>query len=130
MAEQIFFHEAEILSHYLIGESSSEKEKQLYADAQEKLDVVLSSSEKKLWNFLMRNGWAIPLADAALAVKNPSSSIRRKIFIMLAILEASPNHCNYFLPEKRNLFYLMKIFFVGTRAIARRIFGIILLKFI
>ncbi|MBI3502485.1 MAG: hypothetical protein HY063_11900 [Bacteroidetes bacterium] len=130
MADIDYFREAEILSHYLIHQSPSKKEKLLYADAMQKLNIHLSLEEEKKWNFLMKNNWALPFADAALAVKNPSSTIRRKIFLMLAILEASPKHCEYFLPKKYSSLYLVTFFFVSIRAIARRIFGSLLLKFI
>ena len=128
MTDANYFQEAEILSLYLIRQSPSEKEKILYAGAMQKLNICLSSYEEKQWHFLMKNNWALPFADAALAVKDSSSSIRRKIFLMLAILEASPNHIEYFLPKKHSAFYLIQLFFVGIRAITRRMFGFLLLK--
>jgi hypothetical protein len=130
MTEMNYFREAEILSQYLIGQLPAEKEKMLYADAMQKLDISFSHAEEKQWRFLMKNKLLIPFIDSALAVKNPSSSIRRKIFIMLAILEASPNYTEYFLPKKHSPIYMVKIFFVGIRAITRRILGLFLLKLI
>ena len=130
MADFNHIQEADILSRYLIGQSASQKEKQLYSDALTKLRVALSASEEKLWTFMMQHRWAIPLVDAALAAENSSSSVRRRIFIMLAILEASPRYCNYFLPQQRSLLYMVTILFVVTGAIARRITGILLLKLI
>ena len=128
MTDVNYFQEAEILSFYLIRQPPSEKEKLLYANAMQKLNVRLSSSEEKQWRFLMKNIWALPFADAALAVKDSSSSIRRKIFLMLAILEASPNHVECFLPKKHSAFHLILLFFVGIRSMTRRMFGFLLLK--
>lgn len=128
MADFNHIQEADILSHYLIGQSASQKEKQLYSDALTKLRVVLSASEEKLWTFMMQHRWAISLVDAALAAENSRSSVRRRIFIMLAILEASPRYCNCFLPQQRSLLYMVTILFVVTGAIGRRIAGILYLS--
>ena len=123
-------NEASILAEYLLGKASTEQETLLYNNAMEELHIFLTEEEQKIWDYMMNNHWSIPTIDGALALTEPNGTIRRKIFIMLAILEASPADNERFLPRRFNPLYIFKILFSGIRAVIRAIIGLILLKFI
>src|SRR5215510_7923145 len=95
---QIYCHEADTISFYLIGKLPSQREKDLYAAAMQRLNIVLNEKETLLWGKMLKYKRLMAFYDAGLALTNPSSSIRRKIFVMLAILETSPGYTDYFLP--------------------------------
>ena len=120
--------EAEQIGLYLLSGSIQETEKKIYADAMQKLNISFSEYEQLLWNKMLKNKWNMACIDAALAVQEPSNPVRRKLFTMLAILEASPNYTSYFLSRKFSIFYLLKIGIIGFRAILRALVGIFIVN--
>ena len=89
--------EAQTLSHYLIGADAAPEEAERFANAHEVLAIALTEREQRLFSLAMEHPVLLGPIDGALALVNPTSAIRRKIFMMLAILEASPWHCDAFL---------------------------------
>ncbi len=122
--------EANLISKYLIGCEVNEKEIELYSTAMKKLEVNLNEREIKIWNFILNNAWSLGSLDAVLAFKNPEGAIRKKIFVMLAVLEANTMHTKKFLPIGFGFFSTLTILWAGMRSIFRFLFGSILIKFI
>jgi hypothetical protein len=125
--EQLYL-EAEQVSLYLLGISPGEKEKSTYAAAMQKLDIQFSGYEKALWDSMLKSRRRMACLDAALAFREPGNNTRRKLFTMLAILEASPDHTSYFLSRDFSFFYFFKIGLVGMRAVWRAMTGTIMLN--
>lgn len=121
-------YEAEQISNYLLGISAHDSEKNTYADAMQKLNIRFSEYEQALWNNMLKNKWRMACIDAGLALKDPNNNVRRKLFTMLAILEASPNYTFYFLSRNFSFFYLFKLGAVGLRAVVRAMAGIIIVN--
>jgi len=76
----------EIISRYIMGNSSLLSDPQLEED----LSIL---------NFIRQFEWVLPFMDAACGILRPRSLLRKKILLMVAILEASPYYTNHFLPE-------------------------------
>lgn len=89
----------EIINMYIMGNSS------LLSDSQ--LDTDLS-----LVAFIRQYDWALPFLDAACAILQPHSLLRKKILLMVAILEASPHYTKHFLPERVSM---VRFFFTMVR---------------
>jgi hypothetical protein len=123
-------NEAIILSKYLLGQGSSEQEDKLYHEAMTRLNILLTGQEAKVWKYMMTHPRSVPYIDAALALTKPNGNIRRKIFVMLAILEASPTHSDQFLPLRFNSLYFFKVMYSSIRSVLRALTGIILLKLV
>lgn len=121
-------YEAEQIGNYLLGVSIQDSEKATYADAMDKLNIQFSNYEQLLWNSMLKSKWRMACIDAGLAFKDPNNNTRRKLFTMLAILEASPNYTSYFLSKNFSFFYLFKVGLVGTRAVVRAMIGIIIVN--
>jgi hypothetical protein len=115
-----FIFEAKQISNYLLPVPVRDSEKETYADAMQKLDIKFSKYEQALWKNMLKSKWRMACIDAGLAL--------RKLFTMLAILEASPNYTSYFLSQNFSFFYVFKLFFVGLRAILRAIIGLIIVN--
>jgi hypothetical protein len=54
--------------------------------------------EEAVVRFAVRNPWSLPLLDAASGVVAPDSLLRRKLLLMLAVLETDPTHQGAFDP--------------------------------
>lgn len=66
-----------------------------------------SVEDEAILDLVRRHAWSLPFLDAAAGLIRPDSLLRRKILLMLAILETSPELARRFEPEdsgKMNLF--------------------------
>ena len=120
--------EAELITSYLLSSNVGEREKLIYAEAMRKLNIELSPYEQMLWSRMMQGKVRMAFIDAGLALKDPNNNVRRKLFTMLAILEASPNYTEYFLPKNYSFFYFFKLSFVAMRAVYRALVGVLMIK--
>jgi len=121
--------EAEVIARYLIGISPTAEEKQRYGQAAAECGLRMNESEAALWARMMNHPSLIAPIDSALALRNPLSPIRQRIFIMLAILEATPRNANLFLPKSRGDWFF-RLIVPGLRAVANAGAGLILLMFV
>jgi hypothetical protein len=119
--------EAELLCYYLVNRPLSDEAAMLFARASELHPVFLSAAEQKAWNHCLKHPSMITFIDAALAIRKTNSGIRRKIFLMFAVLESLPEYHTCFLPSSRSPFYPVYIFFRGVLATMKSIIGQIIL---
>jgi hypothetical protein len=117
--------EAVILVRYLVNQPALPEAIHLYTEALAHHIIDLTKRQQKIWQFCLRNSWALPLVDAALAFGEKYSPVRKKIYIMLAILETQPAYNDHFLPHKRSSFFPVFVFFrlliAGWRCIAGKV---------
>lgn len=100
--------EAILYSHYLIGREPSNEMVKRYVHANQKLGIQeVDLSEKNILEFSINHPWSIPFLDAATGIIKPHSMLRKKIYTMAAVLEASPRYCGDFFPENISLFILI-----------------------
>jgi hypothetical protein len=118
--------ESRIFTRYLTGRDVTSQAGRLYRAATHGSNP--DDDDKKLLNFMVAHPWSIGLIDAGLVFHRPASEARRRLYVMLAILEASTEYCDIFLPKKRNLFYLLVIFYAGLRAVVKAGLGLLLVK--
>jgi hypothetical protein len=121
-------YEAEQIGRYLLPTTIQDSEKNTYADAMQKLNISFSKYEQALWNSMLKSKWKMACIDAGLAFKDPNNIARRKLFTMLAILEASPNYTKCFFSRKFSFFYLFIVGFAGIRAIVRAMIGVLIVN--
>ncbi len=118
--------QASLLARYLIGKSVSDsKVVELYEAA---VTRDQSQAEEKLVQFAFKHPWLIPSLDAALVFVRPHSELRRRIYIMFAVLESMPQFADLFLPRKFRFTDVVALVFTGFRAVCRAIVGFILMK--
>jgi hypothetical protein len=92
--------EANRIGLYLLGRWPSPQEAERYLRAHQMLDLQLDGYEASLLRLALSNRLLSGMVDGGLAVIRPTSAIRRKFFVMLAILEASPQSSRWFLHEE------------------------------
>jgi len=122
--------EAQVFTKYLIGKEADSLSVDLYVKANNKLNIPLTEKESKRLDFIVRNPSLIGTVDGALALRNPESGIRKKIYIMFAILESNPAYADYFLPKEHKGSYFISIIGTGIRAAWNALTGFILLAWI
>ena len=118
--------EATLFSSYLVSREASPQAVRLYANAMNNSEP--SDSDKKILHFMTKHKSSIGFIDAGLVITNPTSEVRRRLYVMTAILEASTEHQDLFLPKKRSPWYVFAVMYTGIRAVMKAIFGILLLK--
>lgn len=127
--ESLLSKEAKVFSRYLIGQEADEQSVQLYINANKTLNITLIDKEVKRLTFLLNNLSFIGMADGALAITDSESGIRKKIYVMFAILESRPIFSSYFLPKENNS-PILSLIGSGIRATWNTLIGLILLLWI
>ncbi len=121
--------EAHLLSRYLTRQSPTAEVVTLYTHALENIDTSGSPKQERIWQCCCKYPGMLPLADAALATSDRYHPVRQRIFIMLAILETQPGYTHFFLPRKRPVLYIARIFFSLASASLKFLAGKIALWF-
>jgi len=97
VAPDSYRQEAVQFSRYLISEDPTPEEVERYARACERFGLRESRSDPVLAACMRHPSW-VGLLDGACALTEPQHPLRRKLAILTAILEASPEHVESFLP--------------------------------
>jgi hypothetical protein len=88
------------IARHLVGEAALPEE---IARWREAVRVHGAGAERerdrRLWSLIARRPALIGVVDAGLALFDPHGPVRHRLFLMLAILEASPGHTARFLPR-------------------------------
>jgi hypothetical protein len=77
-----------------------------------------------------RHRWSIGFVDAGLAVSRPDSVVRTRLLVLSAILEASPELADMFLPTPKPAIYAAYAALVGLRAALKAAIGLVLVRWI
>jgi len=118
--------EAETLGRYLLGSVPSPEEIERYVRGSRVLfsgSPDATSREAAVVEFALRRRWALPLLDGACGLVEPDSLLRRKLILMLAVLETSPGRAEAFEPITGSLAAVLARLFLraakgGIRCIA------------
>lgn len=120
--------EADRIALYIVGKHAGESEKALYARAMRTLDPVMTEAESALWSSMVRSRRRMAWADAGLALLRPSSVIRRRLLVMVAILEASTAYADQFLPRRYPPIKAIGVAASAVRGAFRGVAGVLLVK--
>jgi hypothetical protein len=120
--------EANLFGRYFLGTPPSPAVVKLYTSAMAANAGQASASDRKLLAFAHTHPWSIGYIDAAVALLQPGSEFRRRLYVMCSILEATPDYHTYFLPQHRSWWYIPYIIWVGIRAVYKAIVGIVIVK--
>ena len=129
-AEAALRTEARQFGAYLLGAEPPEASVELYGQAVETLGLVGSDKDRRLLQFMARHRWSIGLVDAGLALRRPDSTVRTRLLVLSALLEARPELADRFLPAPRPAIYLGYAALVGLRAVLRAASGLVLVGWI
>lgn len=120
--------EASIVTRYLIKRNPTVPVTNLYIRAMQASDLPVSEKDKRLLNLMRRYPFLLRFFDAGLALTEPTSEVRRRLFVMFSILESTPEYADHFLSKKRSLLYLIPLGLSGTLAVLQALIGIVCIK--
>ena len=120
--------EAKIIGRYLLGKEINNQPIALYKTAIEKHNFQPGPKDHGLESFAFRYPVFFGFIDGGMALVNKQSLLRKKIFLMLAILETIPEHSDMYLSKERSFVEFIKMILAGVRGLVRGVFGLILVK--
>ena len=122
--------EAAIFARYLVGRDIRSELASRYMQAEQCLPrKELHPLDQRLVEFAVARPWSLAPLDAACALLRPQSLLREKLIRLAAVLEASPEFADEFLPESRGLCRtLLRLVWIGTVGVAEFLIGAALLK--
>jgi len=85
--------EAKLFSQYLTDQDPPRALEERYARASE---YLLGAEQDRVVAFVLEHPWSLPYLDAASALFNRHSLLRRKLLIMEAIIETTTEHVDLF----------------------------------
>lgn len=122
-------NEAHMLGKYLIGREIDNQIVSLYSRAiQETNSQLMKTNEKRVWKLIQKWPWALGILDSGLAMMSSTSVIRKRILLMLAILETQPQFSRYFLDKKSKFLDFVELELNLCKAAIETALGIILVK--
>ena len=123
-------NECDTLVRYLVRLPATRNARAAYDRAAQIASVNFTGKQKLLWEACLRNNRLLPFVDAYLAFSQPGHPIRKKIFIMLAVLETQPEYSRFFLPSTASFFKPVLIVIKLTFAVIKIPIGRVLTWFI
>jgi len=123
--ERILAKESAAIARYLIGQVPSPELQRRYAAA---CRARLPAGADVELEFARRHPGSWPFLDAATGLFQPHSVVRQRVFIMAALLEASPEHAEFFLkPPARPVKLIACVAWQGIRSVVKAAVGVPLL---
>ena len=93
--------EGRVFSRYLVGREASAGLLRRYAAACREL-LPEQPGRGHVVAFASRRPWSLPFLDAAESLLDRDGPLRQRLLLMLALLEATPEHAELFLPRPRS----------------------------
>ena len=93
-------------------------------------DLVLADRDVRRFDFVARHPAWLGIVDAGLALRDPESSLRWRLSVMTAILEATPEHAREFLPSARPPWYALYAAVIAVRAAVQGTIGVVVVTLI
>jgi len=95
--------ECDALALHLVGRRCPGEVAERYVRAASDLGLRLSRGEQAIWNAACRSRVVLACLDAGVALWDREGMARRRLLVMFALLEASPDNADRFLFAPRGL---------------------------
>jgi hypothetical protein len=124
--DELLHAEARRFARYLVDREPGAKIQARYARAVGA--GAHGARDEALLALARRRPRTIGLLDAGLALADPHAELRRRLYLMFAILESTPEHSECFLPVRRGPAYALVVALAGARAALKGACGVLLLR--
>ena len=118
--------EAKAFGKYLLGEEVNARAVTLYLAAHDQTQFESDAHDRRLLMFMLQHPALIGIIDAGLAIRKNKSCVRKKLYYMLAILEAMPEYAKYFLFDGSPFTNAFRLVLFGARGVMRMVVGYLL----
>lgn len=124
--EAALTREGFVLGRYLVGREPAPALVARYVAASRTLFAVATTpQDRAVVAWVHRHPWSLPFLDAAAALRAPTGLLRGKVLVMAAVLEASPEHAEDFLPAAVSPAGLVwRLLVSGTAAVMQALVGL------
>ncbi len=122
--------EARLFCQYIVGSLPSQEIIERYETILRSSPVAVTSKDAKIISFVHRHPRLLGAIDSYAALFMPHSEIRRRLYVLFAVLESTPEYSEEFLPKDRGALYLFVIAGVSIRTVFRVLLGIIIVSYI
>lgn len=85
--------------------------------------IELNQQAQQLWVKMNQHPFYMRCIDGYLALSQPYHPVRKKIFLGLTLIEATPAYAHLFLPKRYNLFSIIQLGLKGCRAFGSALLG-------
>ncbi|MEO7978673.1 hypothetical protein [Flavobacterium sp.] len=121
--------EAEILSNYLLKNCFDATIPERYKLSLEKLAIEKISNPKELFicNKAIQSAFLLPYLDAGFAWLNSDHLIRKKMIVMLSIIETTPQYTSKFMSENDIKFPFIKLVGLGIKSVFYASIGVLII---
>ncbi|RYX79366.1 hypothetical protein EON76_01430 [bacterium] len=120
--------QAKIFAQYLVNSPADKPTIDRFTLNCQEFEAQMDTRDARLLELVLKYPWLVGYIDAGLGLVKPHSELRRRIYIMFALLESSPDHWRYFLPVQRSRWYIFVIMFTGFKSVLTTLLGIIIVK--
>ena len=122
------WREGELLARYLLGRPTVPDVLVRYVQACERIfGRAQPSADLPLLRFVERHPWSLPYLDAVAGLLYRKGQFREKTLLMLALLETTPEHVEFFTPRTTSRLWLMlRLGWWGTRVVGKLLLGLLL----
>lgn len=120
--------EAALFARYLVGRAPDAEVVRRYRDACRTLwPEPPAPGDAARLAFVRRHPWSVGALDAAAALLDPAGLLRSRVLVTAAILEATTEHADDFLPRTFSLPVLfVRLASSGTAAVLAALLGVLL----
>lgn len=116
-----------VAARYLVGRlPSAHLLARCEVATRERLAPPAAGVDLALWRFVARHPWSLGPLDAAAAVLRPQGDLRSRLLVVAAVLEATPEYAEEFLPCRGGLLNLARLPVLGLTAVVRAFLGLML----
>lgn len=116
------------LGRYLLGKTPSPELQARYAEALRTIEGARPARSAAL-ETVRAKPWTLPYLDAACGFFRPDDPLRKRLLLAAAILEATPDHADDFLPRRHSRAMLLALLaWNGLRAALKLAVGVVLLR--
>ncbi|RLD43651.1 MAG: hypothetical protein DRI86_09470 [Bacteroidetes bacterium] len=127
MADAKLIREAKMFGKYIIGIPINDEVIEFYCQSLKDVKIDGAPKQTELLNKCINSPRLLPYYDAALSVLNPEHLIKKRLMRMFAILETRTEYTEFFLGKEFSKFYMLKITWVGIRAVFKTLVGIVII---
>jgi hypothetical protein len=122
--------EARIFARYLVGRNPSPAHVERYvAASRTHFPDPLPPDDAAVLAWVRRHPWSVGPLDAACGLARPGGALRNRVLLMAAVLEATPEFADDFLPHHLGpLALAARVGVAGVVAVANALGGLLLLK--
>lgn len=126
--------EARVLAEYLIAGAARPEVIERYHLACEARGLLPVDAEDAVLRSIREHPWLVAPLEAACVWVAPEHALRKKILLMLAVLETVPALSDHFLPlgppDRSRLIEILRLLALGARAVGKTCLGLVLWRWL